>query len=133
MRVRKSEIFIITNDKEYIFNELFKNLLVKVYHKNHNEISFLLNEYRVKIVSNMNESARGHRPEIVYIFNDVDVKLEVLQEVITPMCHMSTRINPVRIINSISDIDILEMLYDNYAENKCDKYRLNRFNELICK
>ena len=131
MKVRKAEILIVTNDKKYIFDELFKNLLVTNCHKRYDEISFLLNDYRIKIVSNINESARGHRPEIVYIFNDTDVKLEVLQEVIKPMCHMSTRIEPVRIINSISDIDILEMLYDSYAENKCDKYRLNRFNELI--
>jgi len=80
----------------------------------------------------MNENARGYKPEIVYMIQGVEIRKEILEDIIEPITFLSVRKEPIRKIRFVESIDVGELLYDEDAELiHCDKEKLDRWNDMI--
>ncbi|WP_346938250.1 hypothetical protein [uncultured Clostridium sp.] len=93
------------------------------------------NGYHLVIMSQISENLRGYRPEIIYINNsindvDIDGKYDMWSDIKFKTEMYSNRINPIRKINSFEDIDITEILDDEYAlNNTINLERMERWHK----
>lgn len=85
-----------------------------------------INEYRITIISNPNYISRGHKPEFSYIIGNIKTpKLSDNFDLLSYISTMSTRKEPIRKIDSLDKLDVMEFLDDKYAEETyCDKNKL---------
>jgi hypothetical protein len=133
--IRKGIVFILTNRINealgYIISQIPDDIIYS-FRKANNDWSILINDYEINIRNHINESARGYRPEIVYIMDDYDVNKDIYENVIEAKVCISVRKEPIRKIRFVESIDVGEFLYDEDAELiHCDKEKLNRWNDMI--
>lgn len=98
-----------------------------------------INDYNIKIFTYYEPNyCRGARSEICYINNSIDINKKYDESYIgwydvqmkTKL--YSNRKEPVRFINSFKDVDLRELLDDDYAmKNTIDKERVNEWNKFI--
>jgi len=133
--IRKGIVFILTNKINealgYIISQIPDDIKY-ITRKINNDWSILVNDYEINIRNHINESARGYRPEIVYIMDGFDLNKDIYENVIEAKVYISVRKEPIRIIRFIENIDVGEFLYDEDAELiHCDKEKLDRWNDMI--
>lgn len=134
--MRKDDILIFSNRNKinymkYLMYALNKNILRKTYSK----LSFSINNYNIKVFDDIDDIKenyyRCHKPEICYIQHDINVyKNSDAWCLIMANTEMySNRITPVRFINGFEDIDIQELVDDDYAlKNTISKERMKKWD-----
>ena len=134
--IRKGTVFILTSK----INEALGYIISQIpddykftYRKEFGDYYHMsINDYNIYIKYTMNENARGHRPELVYIIQGAEIKQEIFDNIIKPKTFLSVRKEPIRIIRFVEGIDVGEFLYDEDAELiHCDKDKLDRWNDLM--
>jgi hypothetical protein len=134
--IRKGTVFILTSKINealgYIISQIPDDYKFKYRKEFDNYYHISVNDYEIYIKNNLNENARGYRPEVVYIIQGVEVKQDIYENIILPKTCISIRKEPIRKIKFVEDIDVGEFLHDDHAELVyCDKEKLNRFNNMI--
>jgi len=118
--LRKGDIFIFLEENENImfYLDFLKNALdksAKLY-VSINDTRITINDYCIHIIKTLYPGHyRDYRPEIIYINNNIDTEKDHWEDIYIKTKMYSNRIEPVRFINNIEDIDIQELINDNYA------------------
>ena len=99
-----------------------------------NDTRITINHYCIHIIKTLCPSYyRGYRPEISYINISIDTKNKLYatywEDIYIKTEMYSNRIKPVRLINDIKDIDIQELLDDDYAlKNTISKEKMDEWD-----
>lgn len=140
--MRKGNIFIfLGKDEDNIdcFNFLINNQTTNkiISRKSVNQCIIIINDYCIHIVKTICPLYyRGHRPEISYISNSIDVKNQLYadawEDIYIKTKMYSIRKQSVRFIHSFEDIDIQELVDDNYAlKNTIDHDKLIKWHDFV--
>lgn len=134
--IRKGTVFILTSKINealgYIVSQIPDNYKFNYRKEFNNSYYISINGYDIYIKHTMNENARGYKPEIVYIIQGIEIRKEILEDIIEPITFLSVRKEPIRNIKFVEDISVGELLYDEDSELiYCDKEKLKRWNDIM--
>jgi hypothetical protein len=138
--MRKGIIIIFARNKR-IAGDCFNYLKNKLNSNINREMEFsrtiIVNDYEIHIVENIKGYPRGYRPEIMYILNEADRNtneryIEAWKDAKIKVYLHSNRIEPVRYISNFTDIDLEEIINDEYGyTSKCDINKIKEWNKII--
>ncbi|WP_252251233.1 hypothetical protein [Clostridium sp. VAP52] len=134
--IRKGLVFIITNKIYDTFNYIMSKIPCESIYKiknMHKQKIIHINGYTITIIENPNYISRGHKPELSYLIGNIELpKFSDNTDLLSYISTMSTRKEPIRKIDSLEQLNIMEFLDDKYAEETyCDKSKLMRWSNVF--